>query len=751
MEDPLCNLCAALDIPGVVQRLVSDSDPAPLDSPWHNTLADVKTSSASCTLCALILKGWQASRAVVVQTAVQNAMFDPQDPPTELDEPVEKIAGYRDAPGVALEAVRRVREVGDGRGARGSVFLRVGCGPKVRSSWDVLDPVVAELRVARELWEEEIGPGGVDAVVKGDPLAEESLDVARGWLRKCQSRHGAVCGGAEGWLPTRLLQVVPGDDSIYLRHGDSLPSPSGDARYVALSHCWGQGGTPITTTHLTLPLRTAGINTDLLPQTFRDAVTLTHHLNLRYLWIDSLCIIQDDAADWAAEAARMADVYRNAHLVLDAANADADAAGFLRPRAAPDTVRLRGGLALSLLPPQGRRWTDPEGRQDNLAGEPISARAWCLQERVLPRRALLYGEHQMFWECECVRASEDGDVVCQVGGGALGRLCKTAGVADSVFSRVDRNPGNEMKQETNWAAWYRMVEDYTARSITKHTDRLPALSGLAQGVVRERGGEYLAGLWKSGLLEGLLWCKARPGPPALAATPEYVAPSWSWASVAGPVQFPMYDWYTRRAHWKAKMADFESLAEYLGHETVKRDVDDFGRLQGGVLALKAPLLSVQDIRPRQARAPALYSLFGHEPGRSEVADIMVQLKTGSGSLWIEGAFDIPGTSAAAAADVVSLSVVFFTRLPHVLEEGFVEHRFGLILQRSGNSSRYRRVGFVDGVVLKKSMLDAVRGRGMFSVVGYPRPYKEGDLDEVARNNDLASDPLMLGRVEVVVE
>jgi len=128
---------------------------------------------------------------------------------------------------------------------------------------------------------------------------------------------------------------------------------------------------------------------------------------------------------------------------------------------------------------------------------------------------------------------------------------------------------------------------------------------------------------------------------------------------------------------------------------------------------------------------------------------MIQMKTGSGSLWIEGGFDIP--EASASADVAKLSVVFLTRLPHVLEEGFVEHRFGLILERSGTGSRYRRVGFVDGVVLKKSMIDAVRGRGMFSVVGYPRQYMEGDLYEDSRDNELASDPLRLGKTEVVVE
>jgi hypothetical protein len=121
---------------------------------------------------------------------------------------------------------------------------------------------------------------------------------------------------------------------------------------------------------------------------------------------------------------------------------------------------------------------------------------------------------------------------------------------------------------------------------------------------------------------------------------------------------------------------------------------------------------------------------------------------GGGKIWIEGGFDCPGVAADAAS--LSLFVVLLTRLPHVLDEGFVEHRFGLILERLDGGAQYRRVGFVDGVVLDKSMLDAVRGRGMFSIVGYPRPYKEDDTYEVVRLNDLASDPLMLGKVEVTI-
>jgi hypothetical protein len=346
-----------------------------------------------------------------------------------------------------------------------------------------------------------------------------------------------------------------------------------------------------------------------------------------------------------------------------------------------------------------------------------------------------------------MRASEDGDAVAQAGGSHLKRLCKTGGVANSVFARRrERNPAEELELGFSWVDWYRMVENYTARNITKHTDRLPALSGLAQAVARETGGEYLAGLWKSGLLEGLLWCKARSGQ-AIAVPPEYVAPSWSWASVVGAVQFPVYTWYTQRARWKARMADFEPLAEYLGHSTAKKDIDPYGRLERGCLSLKASLLPIVSIRPRPSQTSTLRSLFGQAPSRFEVADIVVQLKTEAGSIWIEGGFD---NRDAAATDTTKLSVIFLTRLPHVLEEGFVEHRFGLILEHMDDNGQYRRVGFIDGVILKKSVLDAVRGRGMFSVVGYPRPFEKDDMDGAMRDNDLASNPLVLGKTKVMI-
>ncbi len=203
-------------------------------------------------------------------------------------------------------------------------------------------------------------------------------------------------------MPTRVLYTDPGGSVIRL----SLPRDAKpeDGRYVALSHCWGYGGTPFATTRSTLQRRMEGIDFQELPKTFRDAVNIVRSLGLRHLWIDSLCIIQQDPDDWAAESAKMANVYHDAYLILGATSSPSDSLGFLGPRDLQDIVYLplktSASLCLQLLRPGSHRWTSSNGYgPDPLVSEPLTARAWCLQERYLAMRCLQYGSQQMFWEC----------------------------------------------------------------------------------------------------------------------------------------------------------------------------------------------------------------------------------------------------------------------------------------------------------------------------------------------------------------
>ncbi|KAF1360923.1 HET-domain-containing protein, partial [Lizonia empirigonia] len=150
------------------------------------------------------------------------------------------------------------------------------------------------------------------------------LKQVKHWINKCERKH-TKCFDHPSNLPSRVIDVR----GTQLRLLD--PSPSGEHRYVALSHCWGTCRDFLTTRE-NLNSRKAGFELFELPATFRDAVTATRTLDIPFLWIDSVCILQGDKEDWETEGSKMADVYSNATICIAASDANDDAEGFLKPR-----------------------------------------------------------------------------------------------------------------------------------------------------------------------------------------------------------------------------------------------------------------------------------------------------------------------------------------------------------------------------------------------------------------------------------
>jgi len=192
-----------------------------------------------------------------------------------------------------------------------------------------------------------------------DPLASEVQAQINVWNLSCLRDH-ASCSRVECDilpLPSRVLDLAALDDS-----GDSggsgdlqlLETKGQTGRYVALSYRWGQGLTYLTTKD-SLQDRIARIRSSELPRTLRDAVVYTRSLNIRYLWVDSLCIIQHDMDDWEREAGQMYAVYGNAYLVLAAVRATSTEEGFL-------DVRRRGYIQAQV---SGR---DSEGKEFSVVG-----------------------------------------------------------------------------------------------------------------------------------------------------------------------------------------------------------------------------------------------------------------------------------------------------------------------------------------------------------------------------------------------
>jgi hypothetical protein len=343
---------------------------------------------------------------------------------------------------------------------------------------------------------------------------------------------------------------------LYSTQGEEAP-------YTALSHCWGPAAaasTVLTTTSLTQISHQAGIKVSLLPQNFQDAIIVTRELRIRYLWIDSLCIIQDSAADWSEEAGNMGDYYSRATVTLSALCAPTSHSGFLPnrwPKGSPLDFSLQEFEGLNI-----RKVTTPFGLGLGLglSPPPLWQRAWVVQERALASRILHFGAGQLYWECRTSVAHEDGSQYPHSSDSPLGPGCSGALTGRRQLERV-------------WHTWYMLVERFSGRALTKESDRLPALGGLASKFAQLNGSEYLCGLWKADLIRGLLWARkndstyivagrrkaetypecrqrrianiekadeigAAPGGrfTGRRANPAVGIPSWSWAALGRPVK-----------------------------------------------------------------------------------------------------------------------------------------------------------------------------------------------------------------------
>ncbi|KAK2029232.1 HET-domain-containing protein, partial [Colletotrichum zoysiae] len=295
--------------------------------------------------------------------------------------------------------------------------------------------------------------------------------------------------------------------------------------YVALSHCWG-GPIPSSTVLADLEARKVELPLEPLPRNFQDAIAVTRALGIRYLWIDSLCIIQDSQADWLAEAGKMASVYAGATVVISALEAASSNVGFLNPEGGRAPVaNLNQNYAVQKLFPHA---------YDYLQGCPLNSRAWCTQERLLARRVMHFGREQMFWECDGWFITESNDDFAGEG----------TGHAAAILIQLRKQIGNTTEYGIDDEFWFRLVEEYTTRKLTVSTDKLPALAGVAALVksfgLRDGNGSptYVAGLWREDIARGLIWGAKYDHPdgrkaPRIDGRPR--APSWSWASVDGEV------------------------------------------------------------------------------------------------------------------------------------------------------------------------------------------------------------------------
>ncbi|KAI9743198.1 MAG: hypothetical protein M1818_003042 [Claussenomyces sp. TS43310] len=289
------------------------------------------------------------------------------------------------------------------------------------------------------------------------------------------------------------------------------------AKYTALSYCW--GGRPfINTTTETLEARKECIKWVDPPKTFQQAIIITRKLGVRYIWIDSLCVLQDEIDDWEFESSRMCSVYENSYLTIAASHAsDSNGGCFHETKGVGMSTFLRIGSSSNFSDAYARWGSDSKA---------LSSRGWALQERLLSPRTIHYTAKELVWECST-------GLDCQCGGihvfGAFDWSKRMSSARNDVYWQIH-----------NWT-W--IVAVHSSQNLTIPADRLPALSGLAPQVLapqaqREGWGQYAAGLWRNGLEMTTCWELANKEK-APETHPEYLGPSWSWVNIRGGVNYPL--------------------------------------------------------------------------------------------------------------------------------------------------------------------------------------------------------------------
>ncbi|CAN9416090.1 unnamed protein product [Alternaria alternata] len=409
------------------------------------------------------------------------------------------------------------------------------------------------------------------------------------------------------------------------------------SRYVALSYCWG-GDQPSKLTQDNYDLYKKNIAWETLPKAVQDAAKTAQALGFHYIWVDSMCIVQDDKKDKETEINLMTKVYAHATLTVVNKRSDRVTEGFLHPRtlsSGTSSIQYRATdgqtqhLTLS--------FDDASYRGECLA---INTRGWTLQEYLLSRRRLVIGTWSTEWHCR--RKGEihkDGSApyhrreisasipLDDEGYGLAGYGPLNNKEAESVYrsSFIDAamffsvNPGyrsGQLDEELVRTSWYAIVESYSLRSVTESEDRVLALSGIAERFASLIPGRYIAGLWENMMPRSLFWMK----PILDMATDrpvEYRGPSWSWISIDGQVELE----HIRIDNCLCEIVSVEYMLE--NAEAL------YGAVRNATLHIKGPALSVewrctrQDWRPLED--PSEFRWHRGESDKHQDPDLGVRL------------------------------------------------------------------------------------------------------------------------------
>ena len=356
---------------------------------------------------------------------------------------------------------------------------------------------------------------------------EDKAAVMKSWLNDCCTQHGKDRCRPLDFVPLRLVQVGLDGATVQLVKGEAIGSLA-SVNYTTLSYCWGKTH-QLQTTQDNVTEFSTEIPRELLPKTMREAIRMTHLLGIPYIWIDALCIVQDDREEWQNQAAQMHNIFRGSQLTI-AAGQSSDSSkgcfptreclpgtGFVSNIEAADEVKARAGRLFRLY--------NGDVRNKAINSNILSTRGWTLQEQLLSTRIATYSEPHLLWHCHSCFATESGLVLDP-------DFIQSSAIS---FLYQDILQDERLRQFT----WRQIVENYTLREFTHPSDRIPAIAGLIQYFSSLFQDNPVLGLWPKTFARDLGWMRLTEANDVSKVTG---LPSWTWLASRGGVKYSFWPW-----------------------------------------------------------------------------------------------------------------------------------------------------------------------------------------------------------------
>lgn len=506
-------------------------------------------------------------------------------------------------------------------------------------------------------------------------------------------------------LPHRVIDVgsIGGLAEPYLL--ETTPGQVG--KYLALSHCWG-GGTPVKTTSKNIQHHRVEVKLADLPRTFRDVVQVARKFGCRYLWIDSLCIIQDDRKDWEVEATLMQQYYKHSFLTVAAADGSNGEAGLFRDR---NGLRNRpcelqfadiNGSLRHLYAYTNSMSCDLKrsSLSDSYKPSPLYSRAWVFQEQALSPRTLAYARDRISWRCQEMLFDERAPLMQKIEDfikeDKTVNIVRREGDPRStdatiaelqqkwIFPKASPNlsrsftnigyhkEGCHLPEDEFLIDWGDVVLNYTKRDMTYHSDKLIAIQGIADAVAPIVSRTYFGGIWvesMKSIFMGLLWSSRQRRGSGQSRRLD-IAPSWSWASTDGEVTWP--------GHWLCRLESRINILEL--------------RRSGTTVKANAELVMEANLKPALTGGSQVFAIINW-PEESTEKLSGEPTNSLSSSRW---PLDTSTTPVFLDESIGNNALIWFAELAagemHALAIKNYVHCLVLI-SGGENSSVYRRVGY----------------------------------------------------------